>query len=69
MTIDGQAFLRIRLKGQSFLLNQIRKMIGLVVEILRGTAPEWAINDCVNKQNKRLLQMAPGQGLLLDRVK
>lgn len=64
----GWDMIIITLKGQSFLLNQIRKMVGLAIEIIRGTAPEWAIEDALEKSNKRILHMAPGEGLLLDRV-
>lgn len=59
----------VTLKGQSFLLNQIRKMVGLVIEIVRGTAPDWAIQDSLGRLNRRTLHMAPGEGLLLDRVR
>lgn len=68
MELENEPVLVIKLKGQSFLLNQIRKMIGLVIEIIRGTAPEDAIPQCLNKQNKRHIHLAPGPGLFLERV-
>lgn len=59
----------IQLKGQSFLLHQIRKMIGLVIEIMRQTAPPDAIAQALDRANKRHIHLAPGSGLLLDHVR
>ena len=34
---DAIEFIHFFLKGQSFLYNQIRKMIGVVIQIIRGS--------------------------------
>lgn len=35
---DGLEYVLLKIKGQSFMLHQIRKMIGLVVAFMRGYA-------------------------------
>ncbi|KAH8583117.1 Pus1p-like type II pseudousynthas [Cryptosporidium sp. chipmunk genotype I] len=59
--------IKIVIKGQSFLLHQIRKMVALAIEIFRGTAPSNAIKLCF-LPDKFSIHLAPSQGLLLDRV-
>ncbi|OII70977.1 uncharacterized protein cubi_03275 [Cryptosporidium ubiquitum] len=59
--------IKIVIKGQSFLLHQIRKMVALAIEIFRGTAPSNAIQLCF-LPDKYSIHLAPSQGLLLDRV-
>lgn len=34
----------VRVRGQSFMLNQIRKMLGLAVAVVRGVAPDAALD-------------------------
>ena len=36
---DGMEFAVIKIKGQSFMLHQIRKMIGMTIAVVRGQAP------------------------------
>ena len=57
---------KVTLVGQSFLFNQIRKMVALVIEVFRGGAPHWAIKDALGEE-KRFVHMAPSEGLLLER--
>ncbi|KAF4695463.1 hypothetical protein FOZ60_004538 [Perkinsus olseni] len=66
--IEGNALIRIQLVGQSFLLHQIRKMIGLAVEVCRGSAPVGAIEECLAAKERRHIHLAPAEGLFLDRV-
>ena len=40
--------------GQSFLLNQIRKMIGLSVEVTNGHVPISMMKDALSKQKVRV---------------
>ena len=54
-------------KGQSFMLHQIRKMIGLVIAVMRGYAKEEIIERSLQKE-KLNIPRAPGLYLILDNV-
>jgi len=58
-------FVHITLVGQSFLLNQIRHMVGVVADVVRGAAPEFAI-DLAFSAGLLKLPLAPAEGLYLD---
>jgi tRNA pseudouridine38-40 synthase len=47
---SGAEWVLISVVGQSFLLNQIRKMIGLAAEVATGHAPFSMMNDALSKQ-------------------
>eukprot|EP01038_Epipyxis_sp_PR26KG_P013629 gene13629-18289_t len=64
---SGVEWLQLSLVGQSFLLNQIRKMVGLVVDVCRGTCSIDAISSAFSS-NKVDVSMAPGVGLFLDEL-
>lgn len=57
----------LRVKGQSFMLHQIRKMIGLVIAVMRGYAKEEIIERSLQKE-KLNIPRAPGLYLILDNV-
>jgi len=63
-----EEFVIIYLHGQSFLYNQIRKMVGAVLQVLHLGLGE-AFLDNTFLRNKIEMWLAPSQGLLLDRVK
>ena len=42
--VQGQPWVRLCVVGQSFMMHQIRKMVGLAVAVFRGAAPEDAIS-------------------------
>lgn len=64
---EGMEFAVIKVKGQSFMTHQIRKMVGLVVAIAKGYAPEDALERCWGEA-KLDVPKAPGLGLVLERV-
>ena len=68
VTPFGEDFICISLLGQSFLLNQIRKMIGLAVEVVLGLAPPDSVSAALTSPNVVHVHMVPGEGLLLDRL-
>lgn len=70
----GEPFIRsntefavITVRGQSFMLHQIRKMIGLVIAVMKGYAKEGVIEQSWG-QEKVDVPKAPGLGLVLERV-
>ncbi|GAB2229456.1 hypothetical protein Droror1_Dr00023599 [Drosera rotundifolia] len=66
ITVEGIDFVKCEVVGQSFVLHQIRKMIGLAVAIMRNCAPE-SIFDSIYKQDVNInVPTAPEVGLYLD---
>ncbi|XP_040012625.1 tRNA pseudouridine synthase A [Xiphias gladius] len=70
----GEPFIRgnsefavITVRGQSFMLHQIRKMIGLVIAVIKGYVKEEVIERSWG-QEKVDVPKAPGLGLVLERV-
>lgn len=60
-------FVTIKIKGQSFMLHQIRKMVGLALAVIRGLAGERVIQKAIT--NTAIdIPTAPGLGLMLDQV-
>lgn len=60
-------FIRLKVTGQSFMLHQIRRMVGLVIAVMRGNmAIEFF--DNVFSHEKYLIPQAPGLGLVLNNV-
>ena len=49
VTVEGLEFVKCEVVGQSFMLHQIRKMIGLAVAIMRNTAPESLLETALQK--------------------
>lgn len=60
-------FAVITVRGQSFMLHQIRKMIGLVIAVIKGYAKEEVLERSWG-QEKVDVPKAPGLGLVLERV-
>ena len=60
-------FLLVEVKGQSFMLHQIRKMIGLAIGIIRGLVDKSIIIRSFEAE-KLDIPIAPGLGLLLEEV-
>ena len=59
-------FVKLVIQGQSFLLNQIRKLVGACVECCIGRVTQEEIKQALNPETRRNFRMVPGEGLLLD---
>ncbi|XP_060199888.1 uncharacterized protein LOC132628166 [Lycium barbarum] len=66
VNVDGMDFVKCEVIGQSFMLHQIRKMIGLAVAIMRNVAPESLIVTAFRRDVNINVPMAPEVGLYLD---
>ncbi|KAG0043197.1 tRNA pseudouridine synthase 1 [Gryganskiella cystojenkinii] len=64
--IQGTEWLSLKVHGQSFMLHQIRKMVGLVVMMIRTETPINLIPETF-KANQINIPKAPSLGLLLER--
>jgi tRNA pseudouridine38-40 synthase len=50
------------LSGQSFMLHQIRKMMGMAIAMMRGLVPETTWESVFERGNMFLTPMAPAEG-------
>ncbi|XP_012281540.1 tRNA pseudouridine synthase A isoform X2 [Orussus abietinus] len=64
---DSMEFITLEIKGQSFMLHQIRKMVALVISVVRNIIREEIISEAFTPP-KLDLPMAPSLGLVLQRV-
>ncbi|XP_077232193.1 uncharacterized protein LOC143867347 [Tasmannia lanceolata] len=64
---DKLEFVVVRIKGQSFMLHQIRKMIGLAIAVVKGYATEDHIKRSM-EEGFMDVPKAPGVGLMLEEV-
>ncbi|XP_058823091.1 pseudouridylate synthase 1 homolog [Topomyia yanbarensis] len=60
-------FATIKIKGQSFMLHQIRKMVGLTLAVVRGVTPAETIIKAFDEVRYGV-PTAPGLGLVLSRI-
>ncbi|XP_053200553.1 pseudouridylate synthase 1 homolog isoform X2 [Panonychus citri] len=60
-------FVQIHVRGQSFMMHQIRKMIGLAIGIMKGFANEEVIDRAFGLVRLDIPK-APGLGLMLEEV-
>ncbi|XP_036385786.1 tRNA pseudouridine synthase A [Megalops cyprinoides] len=63
----GAEFAIVTVKGQSFMMHQIRKMIGLVIAVARGYALDSVLERSWGEE-KVDVPKAPGLGLVLEQV-
>ncbi|KAK3158688.1 hypothetical protein QOZ80_2AG0140320 [Eleusine coracana subsp. coracana] len=66
VSLDEIDFVRCEVIGQSFMLHQIRKMIGLAVAVMRNCAPESIYDVAFRKDVNINVPTAPEVGLYLD---
>jgi tRNA pseudouridine38-40 synthase len=64
---EGYEFAVIKIKGQSFMLHQIRKMVGTVIAIVRGYAGEDLI-ELTRTAFRVDIPQAPALGLMLEQL-
>ena len=62
-----EEFIIVYIHGQSFLYNQIRKMVGAAIQVLHLELGEAFLDNTFLK-NKIEMWLAPSQGLLINRV-
>nr|CAD7426269.1 unnamed protein product [Timema monikensis] len=60
-------FVVLKVKGQSFMLHQIRKMVGVVIAVVRGLTTKETIIRAWNT-DRLDIPVAPGLGLVLEEV-
>lgn len=58
-------FVVVRVKGQSFMMHQIRKMIGMAIAVVRGFATEDHLKRSMEEPYMDIPK-APGLGLMLE---
>lgn len=63
-TVDGVDFVRFEIQGQSFMLHQIRRMIGMIVFLIKRNLPKEVLNATFVR--KAPVPTAPSEGLLLQ---
>eukprot|EP00088_Acartia_fossae_P047077 TRINITY_DN5099_c0_g1_i12.p1 TRINITY_DN5099_c0_g1~~TRINITY_DN5099_c0_g1_i12.p1 ORF type:complete len:439 (-),score=68.13 TRINITY_DN5099_c0_g1_i12:53-1369(-) len=64
---DGLEYCILKIKGQSFMLHQIRKMIGMTMAVVRGHTSLSKIEETFG-MDRIDIPRAPGLGLVLDEV-
>lgn len=62
---NGMEWIAVAVTGQAFLLHQIRKMVSLGVDVVRGVLSEEQMTQSFNDGTMKL-SIAPSQGLFLD---
>ena len=65
-TMQGEPWLRVVVVGQSFMMHQIRKMVGTVIGIMRGTLPPAFLASSLRPEAIVPTPIAPDVGLFLD---
>lgn len=65
--LNGVKYVLFTIRGNSFMMNQIRKMLAMVIACSRKLVPAETI-DLSFSQEKWAIAKLPGEGLMLDRV-
>jgi tRNA pseudouridine38-40 synthase len=63
---NGMEWIPTQVTGQSFLLNQIRKMVSMAMDVARGAAPLALVETALSKNKDVRVNIAPSQGLFLE---
>ncbi|XP_014203245.2 tRNA pseudouridine synthase A [Copidosoma floridanum] len=65
--VNDMEFMTLKIKGQSFMMHQIRKMVSMVIAVMRNIATEEDFNQSFNTP-KYIISRAPSLGLMLNVV-
>jgi tRNA pseudouridine(38-40) synthase len=63
--VQGERYVRLSLQGDSFLLHQVRRMVGALILAARGIYSEEVLLAAIDSPFRILTPRAPSQGLLL----
>ncbi|CAI5502378.1 unnamed protein product [Closterium sp. Naga37s-1] len=63
--VEGMECVKCVVVGQSFMLHQIHKMVGMVLAVMRGHAPEQMLVDAFRRDKRYNVLLAPELGLFL----
>ncbi|OXU29479.1 hypothetical protein TSAR_012937 [Trichomalopsis sarcophagae] len=66
--VNNMEFITLKVKGQSFMLHQIRKMVAMVIGVIRNIVPREEFEKTVFEQAKYDITIAPSLGLMLNIV-
>lgn len=66
ITIEGEPWVKMVVVGQSFMLHQIRKMVGMALAEFKGLAPDGCLKYALRARHRVVVPMAPDLGLFLD---
>ena len=67
VVVDGVEWIPTQVLGQSFLLNQIRKMIGVAMDVVRGVIDQDKMEQALDsKYYMNRVPVAPAQGLFME---
>eukprot|EP01025_Chloroclados_australasicus_P060037 TRINITY_DN764_c0_g1_i1.p1 TRINITY_DN764_c0_g1~~TRINITY_DN764_c0_g1_i1.p1 ORF type:complete len:607 (-),score=39.44 TRINITY_DN764_c0_g1_i1:535-2355(-) len=62
---DSVACIKLTVTGTSFMLNQIRKMVGMVIAVMRGLYPVEFLRASMTAPARAILPVAPPETLVL----
>jgi tRNA U38,U39,U40 pseudouridine synthase TruA/ribosomal protein S20 len=63
--VDGTEYVRITLRGQSFILNQIRHIVACMADFARGALATLHLRIIFSRNTKLIVPLAPATGLFL----
>lgn len=65
--VNGMEFITLKIKGQSFMLHQIRKMVAMTVAVIRNIVTKDTF-DIAFDESRYDISIAPSLGLMLNIV-
>ncbi|KAL0480770.1 hypothetical protein AKO1_006939 [Acrasis kona] len=65
---DPNEFVVVKFFGDSFMMHQIRRMIGMVVSVMRGWCEESVMDFSLTASHNVNVPEAPGTGLFLNKM-